>query len=122
MQEVLMAQDKLQQLGVAADVWSVTSYNELYRDAIAAEEATRANPAAPRQSFLTETLAGVEGPFIAVTDYMRSLPESISRWIPGQLVSLGTDGFGLSDSRPSLREHFKVDATSIVDAALDSLR
>jgi pyruvate dehydrogenase E1 component len=121
MQEVLKAQERLAQMGIAADVWSVTSYNELYRDAIAAEVQTRSDPESPRQAYLSEALAGVEGPFIAVTDYMRSLPESISQWLPGELISLGTDGFGLSDSRPSLREHFKIDATSIVNAAVSSI-
>ncbi len=120
MQQVLAAQETLANLGIAADVWSVTSYNELYRDAIAAEERARREQS-PRNAYVTQVFSDVAGPFVAVTDYMTSLPESISKWIPGQLISLGTDGFGLSESRASLRDHFRVDARHIVAAALDGL-
>ena len=122
MQQVLVAQRLLKTVGVAADIWSVTSYPELYRDAIAAEEQSRQSEGSPRTAYVSEALAGVEGPFVAVTDYMRSLPESISKWIPGRLISLGTDGFGLSESRPSLRAHFQVDALHIARAAVVAIR
>lgn len=120
MQQVLRAQAQLQDFGVAADVWSVTSYTELYRDAVNAEMAAGRSPLA-RKPYLCEVLEGVPGPFIAVSDYMQILPESISKWIPGRLISLGTDGFGLSESRPDLRRHFGVDSDHIVAVALEAL-
>ncbi len=122
MHQVLDAQQLLEKAGIAADVWSVTSYTELYREAIEAEEQARLRPDSKSTPYVTQVLQAVEGPFVAVTDYMRSLPESISRWIPGNLVTLGTDGYGLSDSRPRLRKYFRVDAKHIVAAALQALR
>jgi len=94
--EVLKAQAILEKdYGVAADVWSVTSYKELYRDA---NDCARWNMLHPTQAakvpYVTKTLKGASGPFIAASDYMKVLPESIAQWIPGKLVSLGTDGFG----------------------------
>jgi pyruvate dehydrogenase E1 component len=121
MQQALEAQQLLAGAGIAADVWSVTSYTELYRDAVDAEEQARLDPVKQRKPYITQVLQPVEGPFVAVTDYMRSLPESVSRWVPGRLVSLGTDGFGLSETRASLREHFKVNARSIAAAAVYAL-
>jgi pyruvate dehydrogenase E1 component len=121
MQQVLSAQQQLEAAGVAATVWSVTSYTELYRDGIAAEKHLRDDPSSGRRAYLAEILDGVEGPFVAVSDYMCSLPESVSKWVPGRLVSLGTDGFGLSESRESLRDYFQIDAQHIVDAALGAL-
>jgi pyruvate dehydrogenase E1 component len=117
MQQVLLAQQQLESQGVAADVWSATSYTELYRDAVQAENDGSGT------AYLTEVLAGVEGPIIAVSDYMSTLPLAISKWLPGgRLTALGTDGFGLSESRESLRQHFGVDAASICEAAMTALR
>ncbi len=121
MGEVLKAQERLEEAGVAADVWSVTSYVELYREARDADRQSELEPANPTKAYVTAMLEDAGGPFIAVTDYMCSLPESISKWIPGRLVTLGTDGFGLSETRESLREHFRVDADHIVTAALNAL-
>lgn len=121
MQQVLRAATLLESLGIAADVWSVTSYTELYRDAIDAESTTLTAGQAASRSYLSRVMDDVEGPFVATTDYMRSLPESISKWLPGRLWSLGTDGFGLSESRPSLREYFGVDTQSIVATSLQAL-
>ncbi len=117
MQQVLLAQQQLESRGVAADVWSATSYTELYRDALQSENDDAGT------AYLTEVLAGVEGPIIAVSDYMSTLPLAISKWLPGgSLTALGTDGFGLSESRASLRQHFGVDAASICEAAVTALR
>ena len=121
MGQVLEAQQRLEQAGVAADVWSVTSYVELYRDAMDAERHTQLQPDSPKKAYVTEMLESAGGPFVAVTDYMCSLPEAISKWIPGRLITLGTDGFGLSETRETLREHFHVDAEHIVAAALNAL-
>ncbi|MFC1689541.1 pyruvate dehydrogenase (acetyl-transferring), homodimeric type [Pseudomonadota bacterium] len=121
MQQALQAQQELEEQGIAADVWSVTSYTELYRDGTACEKHNLQNTGSPRRAFLARALDGVEGPFVAVSDYMCSLPESVSKWIPGKLVSLGTDGFGLSESRKSLRGYFGIDANHIVEAARASL-
>jgi pyruvate dehydrogenase E1 component len=108
--------------GVAADVWSVTSWSELNRDAVEAEKHNLRHPEAEKRvPYVTRKLSGAEGPFIAVSDYMRSVPDLISRWVPGDYTSLGTDGFGHSDTRGALRRHFNVDAESITVAALQQL-
>jgi pyruvate dehydrogenase E1 component len=103
----LEAQDLLaKNHGVSADVWNVTSYQQLRRDALDAERQNRLHPAGPvRTPYLVETLAGVKGPFIAVTDYVKLLPDMVARWLPGRLTPLGTDGFGMSDTREALRRH-----------------
>ena len=121
--EVLKAQQILEEkYGVAADVWSVTSYKGLYRDANDCERWNMLHPAeAPKVPYVTETLKNAQGPFIAASDYMKVLPESLAKWVPGQLVSLGTDGFGRSESRTALRDFFEVDAKHIVLAALGAL-
>ncbi len=107
---------------VAADVWSVTSYKELYRDAAATERWNLLNPGRkPRQPYLATALKGSEGVFVAASDYLRVLPEALSRWIPGRLSTLGTDGFGRSDTRAALRDFFEVDARYIALAALRGL-
>jgi pyruvate dehydrogenase E1 component len=108
--------------GVAADVWSVTSWNELRRDAVACEQHNLRNPGVePRVPYLTSKLQGVPGPVIAVSDWMRSVPDQISRWVPGDYTSLGTDGWGLADTRPAARRFFNVDAPSVVVATLAEL-
>jgi pyruvate dehydrogenase E1 component len=123
LREALRAQDLLaEKFHVAADVWSVTSYRELRRDALEAERWNLLHPAAePRRSYLEKTLAEERGVFVAASDYMRLVPEMINRWVPGGLLPLGTDGFGRSDNRPSLRRFFEVDAESIAVAALYQL-
>jgi pyruvate dehydrogenase E1 component len=108
---------------VASDVWSVTSYNQLRRDAQAARRWNRHHPAeTPRQAYIEKVLAGHEGPFVAASDYVQAVPEQIAPWIPGSYLVLGTDGMGRSESRAALRRHFEVDAESVVIAALDQLR
>jgi pyruvate dehydrogenase E1 component len=125
MNQVLRAQSILaERFDVSSDVWGVTSYTELRRDALEAERHNRLHPDDDEQRvpYLVQTLADVQGPFVAASDYMKSLPDQIARWIPGRLVPLGTDGFGMSDTREALRRHFEVDAENIVLAALDALR
>ncbi len=121
--EVLRAQELLEVYGVSADVWSVTSYQQLRNDALECERIARLNPRSEaRVAFLKRALDGVQGPFIAASDWMKLVPDQIARWIPGRFVPLGTDGYGLSDTRPALRRHFEVDAESVVIAALAALR
>jgi pyruvate dehydrogenase E1 component len=121
--EVLKAQEILEQkYGVASDVWSVTSYKELYRQANDCERWNLLHPAQkPKVPYVTECLKNAPGVFIAASDYMKVLPESISQWVPGKLVALGTDGFGRSENRASLRDFFEVDAKHIVVATLSAL-
>jgi pyruvate dehydrogenase E1 component len=108
--------------GVAADVWSVTSWNELARDAIACEEHNLLNPDGPnRTPYVTEKLTGAPGPVVAVSDFMRAVPNQIARWIPSDYHTLGTDGFGFADTRPAARRYFHVDAESIVVMTLEAL-
>jgi pyruvate dehydrogenase E1 component len=107
---------------VAADVWSVTSYQELYRNGHDAERWNRLHPTEkPRVPYVTQCLDGTEGVIVAASDYVKALPDSIDRWMPRRLTSLGTDGFGRSESRASLREFFEVDARFITIATLDAL-
>jgi pyruvate dehydrogenase E1 component len=120
MDEVLTAADTLEALGFGVNVWSVTSYNELARDALAAER-TQLLGGEAALPYLTQVLAGVEGIFVAASDYMKALPLSVDRWVPGPYTVLGTDGFGLSESRADLRDHFEVSASWITYAALATL-
>jgi len=118
----LEAQSLLDACGVAADVWSATSFNELQRDALACERWNRLHPLAPpRTCFLAETLAGESGVFVAVSDYMKALALPLAQWIPGEFSVLGTDGYGLSESRAALRDHFEISAPHIAFAALSAL-
>jgi len=121
--EVLKAQQLLaEKYDVAADVWSVTSYQELYRNGHDAERWNRLHPTEkPRVPYVTHCLDGTEGVIVAASDYVKALPDSIDRWMPRRLTSLGTDGFGRSESRASLREFFEVDARFITIATLDAL-
>jgi pyruvate dehydrogenase E1 component len=123
MQWALRAQEQLaQDWGVAADVWSATSWTELRRDAVATEEYNQLHPGAePRVPYVTRALSGAPGPVVAVSDFMRAVPDLVSRWVPTDYVSLGTDGFGMSDTRHALRRHFHVDAENIVVATLRQL-
>nr|WP_229788734.1 pyruvate dehydrogenase (acetyl-transferring), homodimeric type [Thermopolyspora flexuosa] len=108
--------------GVEADVWSATSWSELRRDALAADEHNLLNPEAEqRVPYVTKVLSQASGPFLGVSDYLRAVPDQIAPWVPGDWTSLGTDGFGLSDTRPALRRHFHVDAASITLAVLTQL-
>ncbi|MFE2019620.1 pyruvate dehydrogenase (acetyl-transferring), homodimeric type [Streptomyces sp. NPDC059499] len=117
---VLKAQELLSaDWGVTADVWSATSWGELRRDALEADEALlRGEQQVP---YVTQVLSGAPGPVLAVSDWMRAVPDSISQWVEQDWSSLGTDGFGLSDTRDAARRHFGVDAQSIVVAALAQL-
>jgi pyruvate dehydrogenase E1 component len=108
--------------GVGADVWSVTSYKALHRDALAADRWSRLHPGHPaRVPYFTAQLAGRRGPVVAASDYVRALPESVARFSPASMTTLGTDGFGRSDGRRALRDFFEVDARHIAVAALAAL-
>jgi pyruvate dehydrogenase E1 component len=118
----LKAQELLQKdWGVSADIWSVTSWNELRRDGLAVDRHNMLNPSSKKSAYISDRLKGASGPVIAVSDYMRSVQDQIGPWVEQDFVSLGTDGFGLSDTRGALRRHFKVDAESIVVATLAQL-
>ncbi len=121
--EALRAQGILaEKYGVQADVWSVTSYNQLRREALSAERWNRLHPAEPeKRPYILSALDGAEGPIVAATDYMKVVPDQLAPWLTGRLVTLGTDGFGRSDNREYLRRHFEVNAESIAGAALSRL-
>jgi pyruvate dehydrogenase E1 component len=107
---------------VAADIWSVTSWNELSRDALAAEEWNLMHPLAEaRTPYVTSKLQDAPGPVVAVSDYMRAVPQTISRWVPARFHALGADGFGFADTRAAARRFFKIDAESVVCQALSAL-
>ena len=107
--------------GVSASVWSVTSWNELRRDGLATDSHNLLNPGNKKTAYVAKKLADARGPVIAVSDFMRAVQDQISPWIQNPFYSLGTDGFGLSDTRGALRRHFKVDAESITVATLAQL-
>jgi pyruvate dehydrogenase E1 component len=121
--EVIKAQEILEsKYDVGADVWSVTSYNELYREGHAVERWNMLHPRqAPKVPYVTRCLADVPGVLIAASDYVKTLPDSIDRWLPRPLTALGTDGFGRSESRASLREFFEVDYRYVIVATLAAL-
>ncbi|MEM1440290.1 MAG: pyruvate dehydrogenase (acetyl-transferring), homodimeric type [Pseudomonadota bacterium] len=123
LREVLAAAEMLEaDFRIPSDVWSVTSYNELRRECLEVERWNQLHPDdEPRKSYLDTALAGRSGPFVAATDYMKIVPDQIQRWIPGTFISLGTDGFGRSDSRKALREFFEVDRRYIVVTTLKAL-
>ncbi|MDH5345989.1 MAG: pyruvate dehydrogenase (acetyl-transferring), homodimeric type, partial [Gammaproteobacteria bacterium] len=123
LREVIAAADLLAtDYGVPADIWSVTSFNELRRDALATERWNHLHPdSTPRQSYIESALVHREGPFVAATDYMKIVPDQIQRWVPGQYLTLGTDGFGRSDARAALRRFFEVDRRYIAVTALKAL-
>ena len=122
MQQAIKAKADLTKLGYEVSLWSMTSYVELQRDALAVAAANRRSPGAKTQnSKLFHMFGDVTGAVIAVTDYMASLPQGIAAWMPVGFEVLGTDGFGLSESRAALRAHFEVDADAIVRAALANL-
>ena len=107
--------------GINADVWSVTSWNELRRDGLVTDRHNLLNPSDQQSAYITKKLKGFDGPVIAVSDFMRAVQDQIVPWVPQSFYSLGTDGFGMSDTRGALRRHFKVDAESIVVATLAQL-
>jgi len=121
--EVIKAQELLEKdYNVGADVWSVTSYVQLYRDGHAAERWNMLHPTEPQKvPYVTQQLKDAPGVFVAASDYVKALPDSIDRWLPRPLESLGTDGFGRSESRASLRDFFEVDHRYIVIATLRAL-
>jgi pyruvate dehydrogenase E1 component len=119
----LRAQERLaDDFGVTADVWSVTSWSELHRDAIATQRADLLRPEdEPRRAFVARCLGDDPGAVVAVSDYVKALPASVAAWIPGEMIVLGTDGFGRSDDRAALRDFFEVDDRYITLAALVGL-
>jgi pyruvate dehydrogenase E1 component len=123
LREVLAAAELLEdKFGVPADVWSVTSFSELRREALEVERWNDRHPEEePRQPYVATCLADRAGPFVAATDYMKTVPDQIRQWVPGRFNVLGTDGFGRSDSRAALREFFEVDRFSIAVSALKAL-
>jgi pyruvate dehydrogenase E1 component len=123
MNSALAAADILEQdYKVGADVWSITSYKALHRDCLDAERWNRMHPGAkPRLSYVEKCLADERGVHVMASDYVKALPESIARWFPNPPVALGTDGFGRSESREALRDHFEVDKRFIVLGALSAL-
>ena len=122
MSEVMAARAYLSELGIASNLWSVTSYNELAREGMAAERAQLMSLGeAGRKPLVAQLLEGEEGVFIAASDYMKALPLSIARWVPGPYQVLGTDGYGLSEDRHVLREYFEVSAEWVAYTALSTL-
>lgn len=121
--EAVKAQELLaRNYQVAADVWSVTSYKALHQDGSACDRHNLLHPGdVPRKPFVTQCLEKEEGVVVAASDYTKILPDSIARWVPGQMVSLGTDGFGRSDARDSLRDFFEVDYRFITLGVLSAL-
>ncbi len=121
--QALKAQQILaEHYGVSADVWSATSYKRLRNEALNAQRWNMLHPEeTPRRSYLEEVLSPERGAFVAVSDSMRAVPDQIAPWVPGGMVTLGTDGFGRSDTRPKLRRFFEIDAESVVIATLYAL-
>jgi pyruvate dehydrogenase E1 component len=120
LRQALRAQELLAaDWGVSADVWSATSWTELRREALACESWNMLHPSdAPRVPYVTSALSRATGPVVAVSDWIKAVPDQIARWVPGTYTSLGTDGFGFSDTRPAARRFFHVDAESITLAVL----
>src|SRR3954451_6825877 len=120
--EVIAAQEILQKYGVAADVWSVTSYTELYRDGHHCERWNMLHPGEkPKVPYVAQCLKDAPGVFVAASDYCKVLPDSIDRWVPRKIRALGTDGFGRSEDRAALRDFFEVDARFVAVATLSEL-
>jgi pyruvate dehydrogenase E1 component len=123
LREVIAAAEILsKEFGVPSDIYSCPSFSELRREALEIERWNRLHPGEPQRTpYVKQALSKATGPFIAATDYMRSWPDMIREWVPGRFVTLGTDGFGRSDGRSALRQHFEVDAKNIAYAALHAL-
>jgi pyruvate dehydrogenase E1 component len=123
-QAALEAQELLAEShDVAVELWSATSYKALREDALSVERWNRLHPGLQQRSpYVSEVLEDAPGTIVAVTDFMKAVPDQIARWVPGHFVALGTDGFGRSDTREALRRHFETDAAHVVVAVLDGLR
>ena len=123
LREVIAAAEVLEsKFKVAADVYSITSFSELRREALACERWNLLHPEGPaRTSYVQQLFDGAEVPTVAATDYMRTVPDQIRQWVRGPYATLGTDGFGRSDARAPLRWHFEVDRNFVALAALKSL-
>jgi len=123
LREVIAAAELLMEdFGIVADVWSATSFNELRRNALEVERWNHLNPEEPqRKSWIEQCFGDRPGPYVAATDYMKIVADQIQRWVPGTFYSLGTDGYGRSDARKPLREHFEVDRRFIAITALNAL-
>jgi pyruvate dehydrogenase E1 component len=121
--EVIKAQEILEsKYNVSADIWSVTSYTELYRDGNAAERWNMLHPGdKPRVPYVTQCLKDASGVLVAASDYVKAMPDSIDRWLPRPLTTLGTDGYGRSESRAALRDFFEVDYRYVIVATLGAL-
>jgi pyruvate dehydrogenase E1 component len=121
--EAVRAADLLaEEWDVAADVWSVTSWGELNREGVQIEKERLRHPERPAGTpFITKALAEAAGPVVAVSDWMRAVPEQIRPWVPGTYITLGTDGFGFSDTRPAARRYFNTDAESVAVGVLEGL-
>ena len=122
----LAAREAVQELaehyGVGAELWSATSYKKLREEALAVERWNRLHPKeTARVPLVTRRLSTVSGPMVAVSDYMRLVPDQVAPWVPGRFVTLGTDGFGRSDSRSALRKFFEIDTGTIVATTLWAL-
>jgi len=122
--QALRAQEMLgEKWGVAADVWSVTSHQMLRNEALSVERWNRLHPTdKPRVPYVTQALAGAEGPVVVTSDWMKSVGDMPARWVPNRFVALGADGFGRSDTREALRRHFETDAEHLVVATLHALQ
>jgi pyruvate dehydrogenase E1 component len=108
--------------GIPTDIWSVTSFNELRRDALEIERWNQLHPdKTPKLCYIERCFAKRAGPYIAASDYMKIVADQIQRWVPGRFISLGTDGYGRSDARKALRQHFEVDKRYIAVTALKAL-
>ena len=122
LREVLRGAAILERFGVGADVWSVTSYQQLRAEALATERWNRLHPgASPRVPYITAALATTSGPVVASSDWMKLVPDMVARFVPRDFTTLGTDGYGLSDTRAALRRHFEIDAEHVAVAALTAL-
>ena len=122
LQQAILAAESLQQLGITAQVWSVTSFNELERDAQECARQNRLDPLADKKvPVIAERLGVSEGVYVAATDYMKKFALGLAPWIPGPYEVLGTDGYGMSESREALREHFEVDSNAMLRASVAAL-
>src|SRR5262249_28745647 len=121
--EAVRAQQILaEKYNVQANVWSVTSYNELRRDALGIERWNRLHPAEKaKQPYVLSAIASAEGPIVAASDYIKAVPDQLAPWLGTRMVTLGTDGFGRSDNREHLRRHFEINAESMAAAMLSRL-